>query len=131
MRATGSCDLLLNRVKPPIEVQRCLKRIDLYYKQIESDVDLLRKSLVAETCDDSPTGSQRNKSHASNRSPVPISGFGSYLAASALSIAPFTFAEANSAATRIPFITALSFDDPCPTMQTPRTPSNCAPPYSE
>jgi hypothetical protein len=25
----------------------------------------------------------------------------------------------------------LSFDDPCPTMQTPRTPSNCAPPYSE
>jgi hypothetical protein len=50
--------------------------------------------------------------------------------ASAASIPAFTSAEANSAATRIPFITALSFEDPCPTMHTPRTPSIGAPPYS-
>ena len=38
---------------------------------------------------------------------------------------------ANSAATRIAFMMARSFDEPCPTMLTPRRPSKGAPPYSE
>ena len=42
-----------------------------------------------------------------------------------------TSAWANSAATRMPFMTAFSLDEPWPTMQTPRTPSSGAPPYSE
>jgi hypothetical protein len=31
----------------------------------------------------------------------------------------------------MPFMMAFSFDEPWPTMQTPRTPSSGAPPYSE
>ena len=42
-----------------------------------------------------------------------------------------TSAWANSAATRMPFMIARSFEEPWPTMQTPRTPSSGAPPYSE
>ena len=39
-----------------------------------------------------------------------------------------TSAWANSAATRMPFMTAFSLEEPWPTMQTPRTPSRGAPP---
>src|SRR2546422_6895562 len=38
--------------------------------------------------------------------------------------------SANSAATRIAFLIAFAFDDPCVMKHTPFTPSNGAPPYS-
>src|ERR1035441_4329467 len=49
----------------------------------------------------------------------------------AASMWELTSAWANSAATRIPFITAFWLEEPWPTMQTPRTPSRGSPIYSE
>ena len=50
---------------------------------------------------------------------------------SSSSIRWLTLPSENSAATRMAFLMALAFERPWQMMQTPRTPSSGAPPYSE
>jgi hypothetical protein len=64
------------------------------------------------------------------RSAHRLTGAGTRSPASSFSIFWLICRSANSAATRIAFLIAFAFDEPCVTMHMPLTPSRGAPPYS-